>query len=277
MVDETHEDTRDGQSTELWRERRDWAAGRVVAVRGRSLILWWGLSLLAGVLFVPSVWFSWRDIAAGRESLGAAFLVLLAFALITLGVLARITFRHTRQALRFAPAVLHLEEVPISLGGCVNGSIEAPLTLRPGERVGLELSCVGLSPTTGEGSAGRDQILWRHATEVGAEAAAQTSEGVTLPVAMPVGASAPQTGPDSSGGWVRWSLEAKVLPSGRWREVFDLPVFRTEASPAAKPEQDTGFEKLTDLREAYRQARKDLAEGKVELVGGRLLRRHDGE
>jgi hypothetical protein len=91
-------------------------------------------------------------------------------------------------------------------------------------------------------------------------------------VVLPLSASAPETGADATGS-VRWSLTATVLPSRRWQEVFDLPVFRTAESPPAPPPIEP--EKATSFRDAYRQAKVDLAAGKVELIDGRLVRRQD--
>jgi hypothetical protein len=258
--------------TAPWRRREDWAEGRVVAERRRLLGPALGMSLLAAVLFVPSVWFVWRDIRSGLNSLDVWFFVLLLFAVLTLFFLVRSAYRHTRQAVRFAPAVLRLEVVPVPLGRDLRGSIEAPLTLRPGERVGLELACVARTAATAVESGSREEILWRHESEVTQESAAVTAEGTALPVTVALSASAPEARVDDTGS-VRWRLTATVLPSRRWQEVFDLPVFRTAESPAAP--QPSEPEAPTSFRDAYRQAKEDLAAGKVELIGGRLVRRRD--
>jgi hypothetical protein len=239
-----------------WRQRPDWADGRVVAERRRLLVLPWGIFLLAAVLFIPSVWLTWRRIADGAQKLDLWFFVLVAFALIVLGVFGRKAFLQTRQALRFESAVLHLDAVPIAIGGELRGTIAAPVELRPDERVRLELVCVAHTAGSGD-TAGHDRTVWRESREVAAGAARPSAEGVVVPVEMPVAAHPPETGSSNTGS-VRWSLTATLLPRRRWREVFDLPVFRTAESPPVEER-----EAPTSFREALQQAKEDLAAGRL--------------
>jgi hypothetical protein len=248
-----------GAARPPWLARRDWAAGRVVAERRRLLVLPWGIFLLAAVLFVPSVWLTWRRIADGAQKLDLWFFVLVAFALIVLGVFGRKAFLQTRQALRFEPAALHLDAVPIAIGGELRGTIAAPVELRPGERVRLELACVAHTAGSGgdSGSAGHDRTVWRESREVAAGATRPAAEGSVVPVEMPVAAHPPETGSSETGS-VRWSLTATLLPSRRWREVFDLPVFRTGESPPVEVREPP-----SSFREALQQAKEDLAAGRL--------------
>jgi len=238
-----------------WLARSDWAVGRVVAERRRLLVVPWIVLALAAVLFVPGVWLVWRRIASGAEPLDARFFVLIAFALLVFGFFGGRAFVHTRQALRYRPAVLHLDAVPIPIGGDLRGTIEAPVELRPGERVRLEIECVlHVRGTGGEGgSGGHERSLWSDTREIAATATRPAAEGTMVPVEIAVAAHPPETG-SSGAGTVRWTLKATLLPGRRWREAFDLPVFRTAESPTVECR-----EKPVTLRDALRLAKEELA------------------
>lgn len=247
------------ESRAPWLARPDWAAGRVVAERRRLLVVPWIVLALAAVLFVPGVWLVWRGIASGSEPLDARFFVLIAFALLVFGFFGGRAFVHTRQALRYRPAVLYLETVPVPIGGELRGTIEAPVELRPGERVRLELECVRHVRGTGGdgGSGGHERRLWSDTREVAAAATGPAAGGSAVPVEIRVAAHPPETG-SSGTGTVRWTLKAMLLPGRRWRETFDLPVFRTAESPAVeRPEKPVTF------REALRLAKERLAKERL--------------
>jgi hypothetical protein len=240
-----------------WLARADWAKGRVVAERRRLLVVPWLVLGLSLVLFVPAIWLVGRQIAGGVERLDARFFVLIAFALVVFGFFGGRAFVHTRQALRYRPAVLHLEAVPIPIGGVLRGTIAAPVELRPDERVRLELECVVHVRGRGE-DGGHEKTIWREIREVGAAATRPAAEGVAVPVEIPVAAHPPETGPHETGA-VRWTLKARLLPGRRWREAFDLPVFRTAESPPIERR-----EKPATLREALRQAKEKLSHSPAE-------------
>lgn len=245
---------RSKQDGSPWLTRPDWAAGRVVADRRRGLVVPWLVTLLAIVLFVPSIWFVWRQIAAGQESLDFRFFVLIAFALIVFGFFGRKAFVHTRQAVRFQPAVLHLEAVPIPIGRDLRGTIAAPIELRPDERLRLELSCVVHVSGSGE-SGGHEKTVWQDTHEIAAGSTWHSAEGIVVPVQLPVATHPPET-TSSRTSSVRWTLTAMVLPSRRWLEAFDLPVFRTAESPPIEEPEARSF------REAFQLVKKELAAGR---------------
>ncbi|MEZ5330976.1 MAG: hypothetical protein R2991_02740 [Thermoanaerobaculia bacterium] len=239
----------------LLRRRPDWQSGRVVAERGRPLRLAWGATLLGTVLLVPSVAFVAYRIVTGTERFDARFVVLLAFAAVVLGFFGRKAYLSTRQAVRFGPATLRLEQTPVPLGNELRGTIEAPLTIAPHESVRIELRCTVVERRHVEGP--DERIVWHETREVPADALSRVGESARIPLVLPLPAHPPAT-LDEDDTRVLWTVGATLVPDPRWRETFEIPVARSGASPSVEETPRPG-----SFREAVEHVTSELDAGRT--------------
>jgi hypothetical protein len=202
-----------------WLWVRKWDGGRVEASheRGRSagflvLALFWNAAVVgAGILVYRS----------GPPEVSAVGLFLLVFAL--LGFVLLVTAaRQLVAALRFAPAVFRMAEVPGVLGGVLSGTIETPANVPIGVDAKLTLKCIRYT------SAGRSSMpvtLWQDEQ--------RTATSAPMPITFTVPYDLPGTTPpgETSDATIRWELQVKAsVPGVDWSAQFAVPVFLTEAS-----------------------------------------------
>jgi hypothetical protein len=203
----------------LWAE--EWRDGRVQSVRGRSA---------AAVLIIFAVFWNGVVIAVaaafGRsgELLSTPFIwiFLLVFALAGLFLIGLAVYQ-TLKARKYDPAVFQMGRMPGVIGGILSGTIQLPPQVPAGVEVGVELTC---ERTSGSGKSRTCRCLWQDAARLRATSG-YLPVAFTIPYGLP-----PSDKPDEQGtAGIHWWLKAKAsLPGVDYSDIFDVPVFITEAS-----------------------------------------------
>jgi hypothetical protein len=132
-----------------------------------------------------------------------------------------------------------MPSVPGVLGGELKGAIQVHFVWPPEHGVLLKLSCVHRYVIgTGKYRSVNEKILWREERSIPSERISAGPIGSSIPVsfAIPVhGVESNIENPDDS---MLWILEADAkVPGVNYRDVFEVPVFRTKDSPTKTLEQ----------------------------------------
>src|SRR5581483_4083708 len=142
-----------------WFWRKDWADGKVKASTMSQpvlmLIMGLGFSGMGGIatfFSLPEVW----------QTHNYAALVVLLFPLVGLGLLAAF-FVALRSQRRFGKCFFELAQIPIPLGGVLDGMIQTGVPLKLEHELNLKISCVR-EVTTGSGKSRStsEYILWQN-------------------------------------------------------------------------------------------------------------------
>ncbi|MEE8349406.1 MAG: hypothetical protein V3R94_07540, partial [Acidobacteriota bacterium] len=177
---------------------------------------------------------------------GPVALLILIFPLVGLFMLIW-AIRATLRWKKFGESTLELQTLPGILGGDLRGTINTRIKGYPEDGFQLELTCVQRSPgqsspsetaspgTTpgirlGRTSRRQDQerILWQENIRVDAAQLFQGFQGTACPVAFAIPADCRPT--DSTEG-VSWRMTAAgALPGVDYDSIFEVPIFKTEAS-----------------------------------------------
>jgi hypothetical protein len=153
-------------------------------------------------------------------------------------------FRHRLAVggVRFEP-----REMPAWPGGVMEGAIllQRPPPMRlPAE---IDLVCEkSITRKTGDGDSTSTEKIWSHRETVSPDAVSRDLSGFRLPVKFTLPADAPETGaantPDTKH---TWKLHFKV-PGTAIDSAFELPVFRTEKSPALSEASSSAAPSILD-------------------------------
>ncbi len=218
-----------------WMSRADWAAGKIRSSTMAQPILFLimavafcGLGGLVTFFALPEVW---------QKHNYPALLVLL-FPLVGIGfLLAFINAWWARR--RFGDCVFELAEIPVSLGGTLDGMIQTGRPIKLEHDLHLKCSCIRRSVTgSGDGRNVSESILWQNEKVYSEQSNFIESEpGHTgIPVHFKLPADQPEC---YSGGResVIWRLDARSKMRGpAFHAIFDLPVFKVGGTASASPD-----------------------------------------
>jgi len=212
----------------LWRD--DWAEGYVKSTRKSNLI---SKCLLAGfwnVVSAPVIFLVPREVIYKRPIVAVAFL----FPLIGL-VLMVTALREVWRRLEFGNTSLQLASVPCEIGREFRGAIHARFAHSPEHAVQLKLSCINVVTSgSGDNQTKSEKILWRDEVTLSGAELYPAPTGTSIPVSFHIPADVPQSDSTSPRNSIVWLLTADAdVPGVDYQDSFELPVFRTAASPAA--------------------------------------------
>ena len=184
-----------------------------------------GLGGVSTGFALPEVW---------RKHNDAALLVLL-FPLVGIGLLIAF-FAAWRSQRRFGKCGFELAQIPIPLGGVLEGMIQTGIPLKLEHELSLKCSCIRqVTSGSGEHRTTNEYILW-HEERIYSEQA-HLPEPELGHTEIPVHFKLPADQPEStagSGDGIHWRLEAKSKMSGPdFHAIFDLPVFKVAEAAAA--------------------------------------------
>ena len=246
-----------------WMCRADWAKGKIKSSRMGQAILF----LIMGVAFggvgglcaffaLPKVW--------QQHNYSALFVLL--FPVAGLGLLFAF-IKAWREQKRFGDCFFELAQVPVPVGGTLDGMIQTgrPLTLE--HELHLKFSCIQRVTTgSGNGRSTTESVLWQN------EKVYSESANLTAPepghTGIPVHFKVPQDQPECySGGSesVIWRLEASSKMRGpAFRAVFELPVFNV-AGAAMTGKEDA--DPTVSLQAPIEEIRRDT-DSKIKVSDG---------
>jgi hypothetical protein len=209
---------------EPWRWTRDWDRGHVrsrspwasaMAV-GAFVVVW--TAAVAGIgLFLQATAGLFHEPAVGVGVVVAGISGLL---LIPLAV------RQLRLAMTYRPAAFDMSTMPGVIGGLLAGIVQLPANVPRGGHAFVALRCWKHLPG-GRNSSGRTICLWQDEMRVPIPPSGPVPVSITIPYGLP-----DSDLPLKSGPTIRWKLEVSV-DEGSYSTVFQVPVFKTEASDAS--------------------------------------------
>ena len=251
---------------EPWLWRTDWAEGKIKssALAQPIIMLIMGLAFcgLGGVstgFALPEVW---------QKHNYAALLVLL-FPLAGLGMLATF-FAALRSQRRFGKSYFELAQIPIPLGGVLEGMIQTGKSLKLEHELNLKISCIR-QVTTGSGKSRstNEYILWQEEKIYSSQANLPAPEpGHT---GIPVHFKLPDNQPEStagSGDGIHWRLAAKSKMRGPdFHAIFDLPVFKVAGATGAETIEADDSDPTASLQAPIEEIRRD-ENSKIKISDG---------
>lgn len=209
---------------EPWLAREEWAQRRI---RDEA-------SKMAGCfLAFAAVWTAISGIIAAAilsqsGGLGEFFFVLL-FPLVGILLMGVGIYGMIRRR-RFGVPVLELATLPGVPGETFAGLVRTRATFDPEGGFQVRLQCLRITQTgSGKNRRTDETTLWEH--EEVMPGATRRTDGIAIPVAVPLPADARETDERDSTDKVVWRLEVEAaLPGVDFKARFEVPVFR--ARPA---------------------------------------------
>jgi hypothetical protein len=214
-----------------WLWRPDWSAGRVESRNKASAIGWWVAAMLVNMLSLPMALIS---LSQGLSTLNPAFIVPVAFELVGL-LLLFAAIRATIRFERFGKTYFEMNARPFSPGGRLAGAIHVQLNTDAPHGVDLQLSCIRRIATgSGEDRSTHNLPLWEDSRNIPGASLQRGPLDTRIPVEFTLPPDAYQTNHDNHDDQVLWLLRAKAdVPGVDYSDEFEVPVFRTDSSPAA--------------------------------------------
>ncbi len=240
----------------LWRE--DWAAGVVKPSSGKSLVgfavftvVWNFVSWPIAVIFF---------VVGGKDDQPWAPLFVSFFPAIGCAFLGATLWQWARYR-RWRGSTFELATLPGVVGGTLAGVVHAPGGMAPREGFQLTLTCIErVMRSTSKGEKRQDKPIWQDDRVVTRELLENDPSATAIPVQFYIPFEAKPTGSPSD---VRWELSVHAdVPGIDYREVFEVPVFKTAESSKSPPED-------VDALSEYQ--RKPSLEAAVRECGGVVL------
>jgi hypothetical protein len=216
-----------------WMARPDWAEGKIksstMAQSYVYLIMsvaFTGIGGTSACFALPEVW---------QKHNYAALLVLL-FPLV--GIALLVAFVNAwRSQRRFGTCVFELAQIPVPVGGVLEGMIETGHPLALEHELHLTCSCIRrVVSGSGKSESTHEYVLWQSEKVYSEQAGlAATGPGQTgIPVHFKLPNDQPECSSQGSES-VLWRLEAKSKMHGPgFRVLFELPVFRVAGAAGAE-------------------------------------------
>ena len=217
----------------LWRE--DWAEGRADSKVRASVLAGWAFAILWNLISMPVAFLVLP--AAARQKGPIAYIGLI-FPIVGISLLVH-TIRQTIAFFEFGKTRFEMSPFPGVIGRELKGQIQARFPHSPDHGVHLRLSCVH-RVTTNSGNSGSttESILWRDEADVSSGQLYPGPMGTTIPVAFRIPLDAQPTDGRNARDQFVWLLEALAeVPGVDYHDVFEVPVFRTQQTPA-QPEPE---------------------------------------
>jgi len=213
---------------EPWLWRDDWAHGLANSTTKSNLVTAWILATFWNAI-------AWTSIAviplAEYQRKPATFLVAL-FPIIGIGLLVW-AVRVTLARLEFGKTFLELGTLPAPLGREFRGTIHTrlPQPIRGDLRV--KLTCVNRYVTgSGNNRSATEKILRREEQTIAAASVFPGPQGTMIPVSFRVPLDQRPTDSSNPSNQIVWVIEADAnVPGVDYKDVFEVPVFRTEDTP----------------------------------------------
>jgi len=222
--------------SEPWLWREDWAQGRVLSKTRGNMIASWVFAILWNLVSAPVAYLVPQQ-AAKKPAVFIALIFPLA------GVLLLVhAIRQTLEYHEFGKTCFEMASVPGVIGRDIKGVIQARFPHSPDHGIHLRLSCVH-RVTTGSGNSQstNENILWRDEADLTSAQLCPGPVGTTIPVAFHIPWDAQGTEKRSPRDEIVWLLEALAdVPGVDYHDIFEVPVFRTQQTPAQPdPAQET--------------------------------------
>jgi hypothetical protein len=218
-----------------WLARKDWARGTLYDRPGLSLGLW--IPGIMGCIFLGiSVAFAWDFPRQTHASGWTALLPVLILGSLGIGLTLHTTHRFTRW-IKYGGSHLHLETVPIPVGGVCRGTLTLSRRISAGQEVKIRLQCDlatvhemhSVSPSADERTSQdvNHQLVWEDEETVISDGSGMLAVALAIPNDLP-GTTEP-----NQKFWYSWKLKAEVPGSATsYSAEFDVPVYNIAPTQA---------------------------------------------
>ena len=219
---------------EPWRWRKDWNEGLVRGMSEASASLLIGLAAVVDAMTFPILFLVPGEVGKGNPAALIALLFPLAGVLLTFKV-ARVLWSWWG----IGPAFFQMDQIPGVIGGKLKGNVLMPPLLCPTGDTRIVLECLRLQ-LSANGKVNKESVWWRTETVVPQSDPVWQEGAVDIPVAfdIPEDQPATTTWQQKTGSYAaRWRVRVETPLAGPdFQAQFDVPVFRTPASPPSPDE-----------------------------------------
>lgn len=213
-----------------WLWRTDWAMRRAESQNKKNEILFWVLAILCNMVTLPFLFNVVPNLIRSNDP--RVFLVL-GFNLIGAILIVK-AVRTTMQHHRFGDTYFEFDSLPFVPGQRVAGRIQLKFDTQAEHGIDLRLSCVRKIITgSGKSQSTSKIVLWQSDKNVPSGAVGPGPLGRAIPVEFSPPSDCLPTNHDNPNDQILWLLHAKAdVPGVDYTDEFEVPVFRSETSPA---------------------------------------------
>ncbi len=213
---------------EPWLWQKDWAAGRVDDASRMGMWGSWAFAVLWNLVSIPA---GYAGVRAALYEGNKAGMIALLFPLVGIGLLVW-AIRTTIRFKDYGTSRFELSTLPGVIGHTISGSVRVPTPLEPTEGFYTTLTCVRRVTSQGKNSSTTESILWQEERYIRGEPSRDASGMATrIPIAFHLPADAQPCDASNPNDRILWRLKVSAsVPGVDYESVFEVPVFRTEAS-----------------------------------------------
>jgi hypothetical protein len=225
--------------TEPWLWREDWAQGRANSKTRPGMIAGWVFAVFWNAVSMP---IAFLVLPAAAKQKGP--IVYLALIFPGIGIFLLISaIRKTIAYFEFGKTFFEMASVPGVVGRELKGVIQARFPHSPDHGVHLRLSCVHrVTSGSGNSQSTTERILWRDEADLSSAHLYPGPAGTAIPVSFPIPLDAQPTEKLNARDEFSWVLEALAdVPGVNYHDIFEVPVFRTQQTPAQAQEEAEVF------------------------------------
>ena len=210
-----------------WMWNPEWASGQIRGSAKTVMIVAWCAALFWNAIAWPVL----PSILEQAAQKPLAWLGLV-FPVVGIGIVGWAGLA-TLRARRFGTGTLTLETLPGVIGGRFAASVETGKPLPRDAAVVARLACVQRTTTgSGKSRSTHESTLWQHETDLAPGQLLPGMRGTRIPLAFEIPAHCHPTDERFPNQSVHWRVELRAdLPGADYVSTFEVPVFRTAASP----------------------------------------------
>jgi hypothetical protein len=224
----------DGNPLSPWLWRADWATRRAESGNKKSFIGAWIAAAFCNLITLPILFGVTPKYFANGDPRVLLLLGFSSFGIILFVYAVRATIRHER----FGNSYFEFDALPISPGQRLTGRIQLRFETQASHGIGVRLSCIRrIVSGSGNNRSTSKITLWQAEKNVSSGAVEPGPLGRAIPVDFELPVDGLVSDYSNPSDQVLWVLHAQAdVPGVDYSDNFELPVFRTAASPQAAAE-----------------------------------------
>jgi len=243
------EDKRLQADRERWPEQpwmwvEAWRTPRLVSRPSATMWVAIGFAVFWNLVSAPAAFLVPGEVADGNWPA----LIALLFPAVGIGLIVW-AVREVIRRRRYGESALRLDSLPVPLGGWLRADFEVPARLTDRE-LDVELACIHRYRTgSGRNRQTREVVLWEDRQTVTARSgSAPGSTAARIEIPLPV--DQPVARPRPADDTIVWRLTVGAEEPGvDFKARFDLPVFETEVTEAARSDPRAALEQRIDVED----------------------------
>jgi hypothetical protein len=220
-----------------WLWQADWASRRAESQNKKGFITAWIAAAFCNLITLPVLFGALPKLLQASDPRALILLGFSSFGVILFVYALRATIRHER----FGNTYFEFDSLPFSPGERVSGRIHLRFETQSSHGIALRLSCVRRVVTgSGKNSTTSKIVLWQADKNAPSGAVGPGPLGRAIPVDFALPPDSLVTDHNNLNDQVLWLLHAQAdVPGVDYSDDFELPVFRTAASPQPASESQS--------------------------------------